>query len=206
MTPSAPALDLEDKPLANFTSRNVLETLRELNPGEVQSLLRDAQLERLLTADLRDGAPPAVRTSELARLYATMHRLMGETLTRIFLSNYGHKMAPLLLQHPELQKKVEAARALAGAERLGFSVSEVQRFLNAVWADVAVREDAEAYYLEVERCPICALIRGTHAPICASSEFIYTALLRAVSGMRISAIEIGCRAQGGRCCSYRVRK
>src|SRR6185312_7659629 len=124
----------DDKPISNFTMRSVLETLRELTPAEAETLLREAGLERALTAPLGDSAPTIVRTSELARLYATVFKLTGETLTRVFLNNYGHKMAPMLLKHPEMVKRLEESKGIPAPERLGWAAREIQSFLNGIWA------------------------------------------------------------------------
>ncbi|MBS2030934.1 MAG: hypothetical protein JST54_23725 [Deltaproteobacteria bacterium] len=196
----------DDKPISNFTVRMVLETLHELDPREADNLVRQAGLERMLTAPHGDQDPPILRTSELAKLYATVFKLTGETLTRVFLSNYGHKMAPMLLKHPEMVKRAEDAKSVPADKRIGWAVREIQAFLSGIWADVSLREDGEAYYLEIEHCPICANIQGTRGPICASSEFLYTALARALIGQRVSFIEHACRANGAAMCSYRLRK
>jgi predicted hydrocarbon binding protein len=195
-----------DKLLSNFTIRHVVETLRELNAAELPKLLRDSGLEHLVEALPADDAPPTVRTSQLARLYATVYGLTGETLTRVFLSNYGHKMAPMLLKHPEMVKRLEQAPSIPAEQRVAWAVRETAAFLSTIWATVALREDAETFHIDVEHCPICAAIRGTHAPICASSEYLYTQLVRALAGKRLTFLEVACRAQGAAVCSYRLRK
>lgn len=196
----------DDKLLANFTIRNVLETLRELSPTDYVSLLRDAGLANLTTADLGDDAPRRVRGADIARLYGAVYKLTGETLTRVFLTNYGHKMAPMLLKHPTMVRLLAEQPSVPKAERVAWAMREIPSFLNEVWAAVGVREDDEAYYLEIAHCPICAEIHGTRGAICASSEFLYTALARALTGQRLSFLEWSCRAHGDPLCAYRLRK
>jgi predicted hydrocarbon binding protein len=147
-----------------------------------------------------------VTTSQLANVYAVVHRHLGETLTRLFLTNYGNKMGPMLVDHPTVKSLAQKSKAIPAAGRAAWAIQETCGFLNTIWANVQVREDPQAWYLEVDHCPICAGIRGATAPICASSEIIYTVILRAVGGQWPTFKEVACRAQGNPVCSYRLAK
>src|SRR4051812_43095184 len=110
----------------------MLETLREVSAKSMPALLQEARLDRLSSADLADGAPPAVRTSEVAKVYAAVYRRMGETLTRLFLSSYGHKMGPMLVASPAVQALMSKAKAVPERDRLAWSAREVSHLLNAI--------------------------------------------------------------------------
>jgi len=195
-----------DKPISNFSIRLMLETLREIRPAGVDELLSEAGLAWLKGADLGDASPALVKTSQLAKVYAVVHQHLGETLTRLFLTNYGNKMAPMLLEHPTVKSLAQKSKTLPAAGRAGWAIKETCAFLNTIWANVQMREDPGAWYLEVDQCPICAGIQGASAPICASSEIIYTTLLRAIGGQWPTFKEVACRAQGSPLCSYRLAK
>jgi hypothetical protein len=180
--------------------------MREMDPSKSHSLLEEAGLSHLQTAVLNDFAPPIVRTSELARLYGAVFRSTGEALTRLFLGNYARRMAPMLLKHPEVVKLSEQRPAIHPVQVRAWTARALPQLLNAIWATVELREDDAAFYLEVEQCPICVHMHGTTLPICHSSEYLYTAFARAISGQRLTLSEVACRAQGKPACSFRLEK
>ncbi len=203
-TPSAASGD--DKLISNFTIRCVLEAMRELDPSESHSLLAAAGLSRLKSHDLTDTAPPVVRTSELARLYGTVYRMMGEPVMRVFLANYAWRMEPMLLKHPEVVRLREKGKTIPPAQIRSWAARQLPQLLGAIWASVNLEEDPAAYYLVVERCPICIDIRKASRPICHSSECLYSAFARAITGQRLTLTEVACRAQGAPACSFKLDK
>jgi predicted hydrocarbon binding protein len=103
----------------------------------------------------------------------------------------------------ELQQE---AQSIPPEQRLPWAVAEAAKHFSNVWATVTMRETPKAFYFDVEQCPICSRIERAGSPICASSEVIYTSLVRALSDLRMRFVEVQCRATGGARCSYELRR
>jgi hypothetical protein len=169
-------------------------------------VLETAGLSRYLDALPPADQTPTVTGPELSHLYGAIYRVMGESLTRLFLTNYGRKLPEALLASPWGKAMVEQASKAPPAERLGTAVRLIAETGTRVWVEMSVTEDAEAFYLEVRNCAVCKEMHKARSPICANNEYFYGAVARALTGMRVTALEVECAAQGAACCKYRLRK
>lgn len=205
--PTTPLPDESDEPLVPASVlRLILEGIRDVAGSQFPRVLEQADLQRY-----RDALPPADTTptithSHLSRLYGTTHRVVGETLTRVFLTNYGRRLPESVLGSAIGQGMYEAMEGVPEAKRLAHAVRVVADTGSRFGVEVVLTEDAEAYYLTVEECAICADIRDARSPVCANSEYFYGTMVKTLSGVRVTALEIECRAQGARHCRYRIRK
>ena len=131
---------------------------------------------------------------ELEHLYSTVYQMLGKSLTRLFMRNYGHRLAAQLLDNPEIQAIIAHVALLAPAQRLEAFIREYAPFSTRGWADLRVSQDQYAWYLEMEHCPNCASIRGASAPICQSPVVLYAALAKAAVGRPVPVTEVTCAA------------
>ncbi len=186
--------------------RMILEGIRDVAGSQFGTLLAKAGLSHY-EAELppQDGTP-TITEPELSGLYGTTYRVVGESLTRTFLTNYGRRLPEALLAAPSGQEMLAKAAQVPAAERLGASIKLIADTGTKLWTEMSWSEDSEFYYLEISRCAICADIKGARSPICGNSEIVYGALARALSGIRVSALEVECAAAGAPRCKYRIRK
>ena len=159
----------------------------------------------------QDALPPADTTPtithrQLSQLYGTTHRVVGETLTRVFLTNYGRRLPESMLGSAIGQGMYEAMEGVPENARLARAVRVVAETGSKFGVEVQLTEDSEAYYLTVVECAICADIHNARAPVCANSEYFYGTMVRTLSGVRVTALEIECGAQGAGHCRFRIRK
>src|SRR5690349_22135857 len=108
---------LED--ISARTVHAVLHAVREISGAQYEHLLEHAGWARF-----RAGIPPvsdeliATRT-ELESLFANVYALLGESLTRLFLRNYGRLLAMHLPSKSTLQA---AAAALPPGQRTAWFI------------------------------------------------------------------------------------
>ena len=195
-----------DKRMPELALHLILESIRDVAGSRYGKVLETAGLTRYL-----DAPPPADQTSnvtghELARLYGATYQVMGESLTRLFLTNYGRKLPDTLLASPWGHEMVEKASQAPPSERLGTAVRLIAETSSKVWGEQSVSEDTVAFYLEVRNCAVCREMRNVRSPICASNEYFFGAVARALTGVRVTALEVECTAQGASCCKFRLRK
>jgi predicted hydrocarbon binding protein len=188
----------------------ILEGIREVAGSQFPKVLEKAGLSHYAIELPPDDPSPTVTELELSHLYGSTFQVVGETLTRQFLRNYGQKLPDAMLASPtglEMQARVAEVPASAPAsERLGAAIKAIAETGSRVWTNISASEDSEYYYLEISHCAICAEIKGAREPICGNSEVFYGMLARSLSGIRVSALEIECAATGAPRCKYRIRK
>jgi len=186
--------------------RLILAGIQDVAGSQFSKVLTQAELQRYLDAPPPEDQSPTVTEQELSRLYGTTYRVIGESLTRMFLTNYGRKLPTALLNSPPGLEMQKAAAAAPAAKKLETAVHLIADTGTKLWVPMKVLEDQEAYYLEIGHCAICAEMKGARSPICANSEVVYTEMARALSGKRVMAIEVECAAMGAPHCKYRIRK
>lgn len=189
--------------------RRILETMQQVSGPQYAPLLRAAGGSWARFADALPpdtSAPSGVTEADLSHLYGTLHRMMGEALTRAFLQTYGRAMGTRMTGSPGYQEMRAAVEAAPPGEKLGAAVRAMAAECTARWTPLRGWEDAEAVYLEFEHCPVCAEMRGAREPMCAGSEAIYTQMVRALTGVRVTFHEVECAALGAPRCCFRAKK
>lgn len=185
--------------------RLILEGIREVAGSQFPRVLAEANLTQYSELPPPDQSP-TVTEHELSALYGATFRVVGESLTRLFLTRYGQKLPDTMIAGPSGQEAMAKMQSVPDNERIGVAMHLIAETGTKLWTPMAVTEDDEAFYLEIEHCAICANIRGAKSPICANSEFFYGAFARALTGFRLTALEVECAAMGAPRCKYRVRK
>lgn len=201
MMPTAP-----EKRVPSNVLRMILEGIQEVSGSQFGKVLERAGLNRYANEMPAADTSPTITEPELSRLYGSTFAIAGESLTRQFLMNYGRRLPEALLASPDGQHMVAEAAKVPQADRLRAAVRLIAETGSKIWVGMSWSEDAEYFYLEVPGCAICADIRGARTPICANSEIVYTTLARALSGVRVTALEVECAATGHEKCKYRIRK
>ncbi len=188
------------------TMHSVLQAVQETSGPQYASILRAAGLTRFIDELPEEGWQPVASREELERLYSTVYQMLGESLTRLFMRNYGHRLAAQLLENPEIQEIIERVSALEPAQRLEAFIREFAPFSNRGWAALQISEDPQAWYLEQKHCPNCAGIHGASAPICQSPVVVYSTLAKAALGRPVQVSEVTCVAAGGSRCKFALTK
>ncbi len=184
--------------------RTVLLATHETSGPQYPHLLRAAGLSRFIDAlPAMSGEPVATKT-ELERLYAAVYAMLGEPITRLFMRNYGQRLAPQVLENPELQEIIRRVTALPPEQRLAAFLQDYIPWQR--WAVIRVTEDPQTWYLELEHCPYCAGIHGATAPLCQGATVLYGTLAKASVGRVVQVTEVTCAAVGDRCCKFAVTK
>jgi hypothetical protein len=202
----ASAPDDAPKRVPGLILRMILEEIQGAAGTQYARVLEQAELTRYAEAPPPADQSPTITEPALSRLYGATFKVIGESLTRLFLTNYGRRLPEALLASPAGQQMQAEAQTVPADKRLGAAVRLIAETGTRLWTPMRLLEDSEAYYLEISRCAICADIVGARAPICGNSEIVYTALARALSGVRVTALEVECAAAGGKHCRYRIRK
>lgn len=202
-TTSSPALD---KRVPAVVLRMILEGIREVAGAQFPKVLTEAGLERYSSRLPPADQSPTVTEPELSKIYGTTFRVVGESLTRLFLTRYGQKLPEAMIAGPAGQSMLKDMAGVPEEQRLGKAIQVIADYGCRLWTPMKWSEDDEAYYLEIDHCAICADIHGARSPICANSEFFYGALARALTGFRVTALEVECAAAGAAKCKYRIRK
>lgn len=184
----------------------ILEGIRDVAGSQFGVVLEKAGLSRYAAQLPPQDISPTITEPELSALYGTTYRVVGESLTRTFLTNFGKRLPEALLASPAGQEMLAKAAQVPPSERLGAAINLIAETGTKIWTEMSASEDSEYYYLEISRCAICADIHGARSPICGNSEIVYGALARALSGIRVSALEVECAAAGAPHCKYRIRK
>ncbi len=203
---SNPSPSPDDRRVPASVLRLILSGIRDVAGSQFGNVLNQASLGRYVQALPPDDGTLTISHRELSRLYATTHRVVGETLTRVFLNDYGRRFPEALLAGEMGQAMRARMAGVPDAERLGMAVRLVSESGAKFSVDVELSETSEAYFLTVRECTICAEIKNARAPVCANSEAFYGAMVRGLSGKRVTAIETECVAMGDPHCRYRIRK
>lgn len=184
--------------------RTVLLATHESSGPQYPHLLRAAGLSRFIDAlPAMSGELVATKT-ELERLYAAVYAMLGEPITRLFMRNYGQRLAPQVLENPELQEIIGRAAALPPEQRLTAFLQEFVPWQR--WAVIHITQDQHAWYLELEHCPYCAGIHGATAPLCQGATVLYATLTKAATGRTMQVTEVACVAAGDPHCKFAVTK
>lgn len=203
---SSPPPSPDDRHVPASVLRLILSGIRDVAGSQYGSVLSQASLTRYAQALPPDDASPTISHRELSRLYATTHRVVGETLTRVFLNDYGRRFPEALLASELGEEMLAQMQGVPEHERLAKAVGLVAVSGEKFSVAVDLSETPEAFFLTVRECTICAEIKNARAPVCANSEAFYGAMVRGLSGKRVTAIETECVAMGDPHCRYRIRK
>ena len=205
-SPSHVAPQPNDKRVPAVVLKMILEGIRDVAGKQFPKVLTEAGLTQYEDKLPPEDQSPTVTEPELSGLYGATYRVIGESLTRVFLQRYGQKLPDAMLAGPAGQLMLKMMEGVPADKRLGTAVQVIADTGTRLWTPMRWSEDDEAYYLEIEHCAICANMHGARSPMCASSEFFYGALARALTGFRITALEVECAAMGAKECKYRIRK
>jgi bacteriochlorophyll 4-vinyl reductase len=184
--------------------RTVLLATHETSGPQYPHLLRAAGLNRFIDAMPDGGWEPVATKTELERLYAAVYTMLGEPITRLFMRNYGQRLAPQVLENPELQEIIRRVTALPPEQRLAAFLQDYITWQR--WAVIHITQDQQAWYLELDHCPYCAGIHGATAPLCQGAAVLYATLTKAATGRTIQVTETACVAAGAPHCKFAVTK
>jgi bacteriochlorophyll 4-vinyl reductase len=186
--------------------RTVLLATQETSGPQYPHLLRAAGLSRFINAMPDGGWDPVATKTELERLYATVYEMLGEPITRLFMRNYGQRLATQLLENRELQEIIRRAAALPPEQRLEAFLKEFAPFSARGWTAIRITQDPQTWYLELEHCPYCAGIHGATSPLCQGATVLYATLTKAATGRTMQVTETTCVAAGAPHCKFAVTK
>jgi len=79
----------------------ILEGIRDVAGSQYPKVLEAAGMSRYANEMPPADASPTITEPELSRLYGSTYRTIGESLTRVFLTNYGRRLPDALLAAPE---------------------------------------------------------------------------------------------------------
>ena len=188
------------------TLRYALLAVQQISGAQYEVLLTRAGLTRFRDALPPVDLQPVATRAELSQLFATTYELLGEALTRLFIRNFGKAIAETLVgSAPWLALAAQGAGVPRDGQRAWF-VQQMAQVTGRNWSHMTISEDAAAWYLELEACPICAGIRGISAPICANVEGVWAAAARLMIQQRVRVAEVACHAMGAPHCRFAIYK
>ena len=188
------------------TMRLTLQTMKENSGSQYGHLLAAAGLARYSEMLPPDDWTPSATVDELAELYHTVYNMLGESLTRLFLRNYGQGLARTLLDQEWGQAMLAQAPAIPATQRVHWFVDKWLAHTGQHWTLMTVVQDEAAWYLTPELCHYCAGITGVSAPLCAATEVMLRTVAEKIVGWRVRVVEIECAAMGSRHCKYAIYK
>jgi predicted hydrocarbon binding protein len=186
--------------------RPVLQAIHDTSGPQYGNLLNAAGLNRYTTAMPDSGWQPVATQDELERLYTTVYQMLGESLTRLFMRNYGWRLVGQLQETKEVQDMIARINALDLEHRLEAFTREFVRFSSRGWATIQVSQDDRAWYFELEHCLNCAGIHDAADPICQGAAVVYATLAKACVGRVIYVSELACAATGDPHCVFSLSK
>ena len=195
---------LAPEQVAGMIMRTVLLATQETSGPQYPHLLRVAGLSRFTHALPPLSGEPVATKTELERLYGAVYAMLGEPITRLFMRNYGQRIAPQVLENPELREIVRRAAALPPDQRLAAFLQEFVPWQR--WAVIHLTEDPHTWYLELEHCSYCAGIHGATAPLCQGATVLYATLAKAATGRTLQVTETACVAAGDPHCKFALPK
>jgi hypothetical protein len=209
VTSLLPPLRLSGEPMSipEQTMWIIIQAIQQTTGPHAPALLREAGLGRFLTSPLQPGSHLLVATAtELGALHHGVYTILGEGGYRLFQRNHGYIVASLILKLPEIQRLAAQVPAVAPDEQVRWWVETYGAWMARAWSRVRIREDAQAFYLELDACPSCVGITGARRPLCASGEVVYGHVLREWLGRRVRVEEVACVAIGAPHCRYAIYK
>jgi hypothetical protein len=192
--------------VSNTFLRLTLQGVKKISGPQYPLLLEQAGLARYLQTLPPPDDHPCLPAPDYARLTEAVYQMLGEPLTRLFLRNLGADVAHRILQIPMMAQWRAEVGALPPDQRLAWFVRWIAAINNQNWAASTVREEATAWYLDVDQCPACLRIRGAGAPLCAHSSTLYLVLVEPMLSRKVRIGEIQCGAMGDPCCTFAFTK
>ena len=188
------------------TMRLTLQTMKENSGSQYGHLLAAAGLARYSDMLPPDDWTPSATSAELAELYHTVYTMLGESLTRLFLRNYGQGLARAVLEQKWGQAMLAQAPNIPASQRVHWFVDKWLAHTGQHWTLMTVAQDSVAWYLTPEFCQYCARISGVSAPLCAATEVMLRTVAEKIVGWRVRVVEIECAAMGAPHCKYAIYK
>ncbi|HMA34850.1 MAG TPA: V4R domain-containing protein [Chloroflexia bacterium] len=195
--------------VSGLTMRSILEGIKKVSGPQYKLVLQMSGLGRFEAEDNWPAADftPVATQQELETIFGSIYKLLGESITRLFLRNYSAGVLQVIAGSDWWQAQLARSREIPAGQRLGWSVQMmVQASKDMQWATAEFQEDDKAYYMLTRNCPICAQIAGSHAPLCASEEQIYGGLVLQLVGYRVVVREVACMAMGAPACKVAFYK
>jgi hypothetical protein len=202
---AVPGAVLAGRTMPGNTMRMILQAVKDVSGVQYERLMVKAGLKHYLYALPADSWRPGGTEDELVRLFATVYELLGEPLTRLFLLNYGLLLAPRVLQSELARGLVGGIALVPPPQRLEWFVQALAVMAGRAGTRQTVSEDAEAYYLTLERCLVCTQVHEARTPLCADTEALYSSLAKHLIG-RVRIAEVECAAMGAPHCKYAFYK
>jgi hypothetical protein len=193
-------------PIPGSTMRAVLLTVQDISGSQYKALLERANLAHYVTNMPADDMRPGGTSEDLIRLFATTYTMMGESLTRLFMRNFGTRAVKGMMEGEWVQQERTVLAALPPDQRLSRFVRDWAPIMSQTWAPVILSEDAEAHYMALAFCVACQGIRGAHAPICAAGDVIFRTMAEYATGLRVRVVEVECAALGAPHCKHALYK
>jgi predicted hydrocarbon binding protein len=205
ITPAAAPIAWDTTPVGGAALRSILDALGDWEPERAVGILGEAHLERARFV-LPPAAADSITHAELSKLYESVHARFGESLTRSFLTAHGRALGERLKADAGFMGLRRQGEDLSGPERLTWAVRAAATLLSTPGNVLAVEESRDELLLTQEHCSVCARIASARSPLCASVDEALTGIIRDLSGVRATAIEVECHAMGAPHCRYRVRR
>src|SRR5689334_20345037 len=92
-------------PIPGSTMRSVLLTVQDISGSQYKALLERAHLGHYLTNLPADDMLPGGTSEDLIRLFATTYTMMGESLTRLFMRNFGTRAVKGMMEMEWVQQE-----------------------------------------------------------------------------------------------------
>jgi hypothetical protein len=189
-----------------LTIHYVLQSLGDSSGAYYESLLTEAGLSRFLQHVPEATWEPVATRAELVALFAAVYHTLGPVLTRNFLRTWGRFTGNNFAQTEIAQAMKAEADQVPPDARLAWFVHALADFSARTWAPHILSEDAEAWYCEMDPCPVCLQIRGATQPICGDVEGMYSTLAQHIIGRRVVVEEVACAAAGAPRCKWAYYK
>ncbi len=196
---------LAGRTMPGNTMRMMLQAVKDVSGVQYERLMLKAGLKHYLYELPADSWRPTGTEEELTQLFGTVYTMLGESLTRLFLLNYGLLLAPRVLQSEMARPLVSGIAMVQEEQQLGWFVHALAAMVGRGWARQTITEDAEAYYMTADRCLVCTHIHDAKTPVCADAEALYSSLAKHLLG-RVRVTEVECAAMGAPHCKYAFYK
>jgi predicted hydrocarbon binding protein len=180
-------------------------------------LLRQAGLHQYIDNPPPLDDSPSISVSEYGRLLADIYELFGLQAAQPILLRGGRLAAAEMRRQRGAQFAVTstALRFVSGARRMQLILDRLaEQGAESYGAVYQVREEDDAFYLEIGRCPYCAeIVRRSvernlpvAKPVCQLPVAIVDEMVEWATGEKHLVQEVACIAQGAPVCRFRIGK
>ena len=179
---------------------------------EVSASYYDLFLQHMGWERFRDNLPPDDPTlivapnSDMEQLAPTVYGVLGESLTRLFLRNWGQKGAAEWVAAPSWAAVRQQAEQLAEADRPQWAIQQLDQVIAQLGAAHSITDEDSTWQLTITNCAICHGLHNVEAPICTSSTAFTSGVLQDLLGRRVRVDETECMAMGAPHCRFVIYK